>query len=371
MARLDREAGRVNALAARLIAQIRAAGPISVADYMEQVADFYYGSRDPFGAQGDFITAPEVSQIFGELVGLWCVDLWQRIGAPDPVLLVELGPGRGTLMADALRAARIAPTFLQAMRLHLVERSPALRQMQAEKLVAFGPQWHDTVVTLPPGPVLLIANEFLDALPIRQFEQHQLRWCERMVGLDALGEKLAFCLAPPELEIPNGARPENESKIRAICPAAEKLGETLGVRLRRQGGAALFIDYGYDYRSGEKTALGDTLQALRQHKPVPVLDAPGTADLTAHVDFAAFARAAQRGGCVIYGPVTQRAFLLRLGIETRRTKLLQTATPAQAQAIESGAQRLIDPAQMGSLFKVLALGQKGAPIPSGFDGETA
>jgi NADH dehydrogenase [ubiquinone] 1 alpha subcomplex assembly factor 7 len=189
-----------------------------------------------------------------------------------------------------------------------------------------------------------------------------------MIRLDASGENLEFSLGPPIIEIPNGAQPENEGKIRAICHAAEKLGEALGVRLRRHGGTALFIDYGYDYRMGE-TALGDTLQALRQHKSVPVLDAPGTADLTAHVDFAAFARASANGGAQVYGPVTQRDFLLRLGLEARKATLLAQATPEQAAAIESGAQRLIDPRQMGSLFKALALGQKGAPAPLGFLGE--
>lgn len=357
--------------AERLVRRIRETGPISVADYMEEASAAYYGARDPFGVAGDFITAPEISQIFGELIGLWCADYWQRSGAPDPVLLIELGPGRGTLMADALRAARVMPDFVAATRLHLVERSALLRAKQAETLAAQTPQWHESIASLPEGPMLLVANEFLDALPIMQFEQHGLHWYERRIGLDTSGEKLAFCVAPHPTPLdrwPNGARQENEGKVRAICPMAEKLGEAIGRRLYRQGGAALFIDYGYDGRAGE-IALGDTLQALRDHQPVSVLDDPGSADLTAHVDFAEFARAAELGGAVPYGPVTQRDFLLRLGLEARRAKLVERATSAQAEAINSGCHRLIDDDAMGSLFKVLALGRKDAPAPAGFAAE--
>jgi NADH dehydrogenase [ubiquinone] 1 alpha subcomplex assembly factor 7 len=359
----------MSALARRLTQRIRTTGPISVADYMEEVSAVYYASRDPFGVAGDFITAPEVSQVFGELIGLWCADLWQRLGAPDPVLLVELGPGRGTLMADALRAARMVPGFVEAARLHLVERSPLLRAKQAETLAAHAPQWHESIATLPPGPMLLVANEFLDALPIIQFEQHGPRWYERRVGLDASGATLRFCLAPePLVEIPSGTLRENEGKIREISPAAERVGELVGVQLHRYGGAALFIDYGYHHRSDD-VALGDTLQALQHHRPVAVLEDPGSADLTAHVDFAAFARAAALGGAVTYGPVTQRDFLLRLGLEARRARLIERATPAQADAINSGCRRLIDDDAMGSLFKVLALGRKDAPVPAGFAAE--
>lgn len=353
----------MTALAHRLGERIRASGPISVAEYMMDVATFYYGAGDPFGARGDFITAPEISQIFGELIGLWCAELWQRLGAPDPVLLVELGPGRGTLMADALRAARGVPAFARAAKLHLVEQSAALRAMQAEKLSGFAPRWHDSIDTIPQGPVLLIANEFLDALPIEQYKRREGAWHERRVGLGEDGQSFIFVTAPvPSVtpELPRAA----DGAIAERAPAAAALAAALGARLNADGGAALFIDYGYF-----PSACGDTLQALRRHKPVPVLEAPGTADLTAHVDFAAFARAADLGGAQVHGPVSQRDFLMRLGLEARKAKLLERATPEQAQAIESGAQRLIDPKQMGTLFKVLALGQKGAPVPLGFDGE--
>lgn len=356
----------MTALADRLRERIRAAGPISVAEYMEEVGAFYYATRDPFGVAGDFITAPEVSQIFGELIGLWCAEFWQKLGAPDPVLLVELGPGRGTLMADALRAARVVPDFGRALKLHLVERSPVLRQMQAQKLAAAAPQWHDSIATLPEGPLLLIANEFLDALPIRQFERRDAAWYERKIGLGD-DESLVFRLnSSPSLlgGIPNGIPEAAPGAIATICQSAEVLAQEVGGRLRRTGGAALFIDYGYF-----PSAFGDTLQALRQHRPVPVLEAPGSADLTAHVDFAAFAKAARASGAEIFGPETQRAFLRCLGLDARQAMLRRNATPTQAEAIDSGCHRLIDPAAMGSLFKVVALGQKGAPAPAGFNGE--
>ena len=351
----------MSALAQQLKQRIRTSGPLSVADYMDAVSSFYYGTRDPFGVAGDFITAPEISQMFGELIGLWCAEFWQRIGTPNPVLLVEPGPGRGTLMADALRATRIVPGFAAAVQLHLIERSPSLCRLQAEKLEGFAPHWHDSIATLPAGPMLLIANEFLDALPIRQFEHRGNAWHERRIALAEDGEHLAFALDPqPSLlaaHLPAG----NEGAIAELCPPAAALGTALGARLAAEGGAALFIDYGYT-----APACGDTLQAVQRHQPQPVLAAPGDADLTAHVDFARFASAARAGGAASYGPVTQRAFLQRLGIDTRAAALTKRA-PAQAAAIHAALERLIGASAMGSLFKVLALTQQAAPAPAGFD----
>jgi NADH dehydrogenase [ubiquinone] 1 alpha subcomplex assembly factor 7 len=349
-----------NDFAARLIARIREQGPISIADYMRECNAHYYATRDPFGAAGDFTTAPEIGQVFGELIGAWCTDYWQRMGAPDPVLLVELGPGRGTLMADALRATRRVSGFHDALKLHLIEQSPVLRKLQQEKLAAYTPQFHDDVASLPPGPLLLIANEFFDALPIVQFEQHDLQWYERLVGLE--GEKLTFRRASQFLlDIPNGARPENEGKVRMISPAIEKVAENVGVRLRRHRGAALVIDYGFF-----PSALGDTLQAVRQHKPASIFDSPGEVDITAHVDFAALAHAAAYGRVQVHGPVTQAQFLIQLGIAAREAALLKNATPDQQIAIRGACRRLIEPAEMGSLFKVLALTPPGGPMPAGF-----
>ncbi len=354
----------MTALAQRLARRIRMTGPISVAEYMEEVSAFYYATHDPFGVAGDFITAPEVSQIFGELIGLWCAELWQRLGAPDPVLLVELGPGRGTLMADALRAARVMPGFLAAARLHLVERSPLLRGKQAATVGAHRPHWHESIATLPPGPMLLIANEFLDALPIRQFERRSGAWHERKINLADDGASLAFCLEAQPSPLSAKLPPADQGAVVEISMGARTVGEAVAARLAAQDGAALFIDYGYF-----PSACGDTLQAVRRHRTHAVLDDPGNADLTAHVDFAAFAHAAECAGAVAYGPVAQRDFLLRLGLEARRAKLTKRATPAQAEAINSGGDRLIDDGAMGGLFKVLALGRKGAPAPAGFAAE--
>ncbi|HUB94351.1 MAG TPA: SAM-dependent methyltransferase, partial [Stellaceae bacterium] len=245
-------------LAARLARRIRKEGPLSVADFMAAAltdADAgYYTTRDPLGARGDFTTAPEISQVFGELIGAWCIDLWQRMGAPDPVILAELGPGRGTLLGDALRAARLVPAFLRALGLHLVEESPALRKQQEAALSAYAPTWHADESSLPPGPLILVANEFLDALPIRQFVREEDGWFERLVGLDADGT-LAWTRAPSRSS--DSAGDAAPGTVREICPAALALAQRLGARIARFGGAALFVDYGH---SG---GFGDTLQAVR------------------------------------------------------------------------------------------------------------
>jgi NADH dehydrogenase [ubiquinone] 1 alpha subcomplex assembly factor 7 len=356
----------VSALTALLAQRIRDAGPLGIDEYMAAaLADpehGYYATRDPLGAAGDFVTAPEVSQLFGELVGLWCIDNWVRMGRPDPVILAELGPGRGTLMADLLRASRIAPDFRGALRLHLVERNPVLRAKQAAALNEAGPRWHESIDTLPEGPLLLVGNEFLDALPIRQLVRRSDGWHERRVALGQDGA-LAFTLAatpeagaaiPPAL---SGAAPGSLCEIR---PAATALAGSLGARLSRQGGVALFIDYGH-----ATSACGDTLQAVKGHRRHDVLADPGTADLTAHVDFAAFAAAAAAAGARAWGPVTQGAFLVALGLATRAAALKQRATPAQAAALDAACRRLIEPEEMGTLFKVLALAHPALAAPAG------
>lgn len=345
--------------AARLIAHIRAEGPISIAEYMRECNGHYYATRDPFGAAGDFTTAPEISQVFGELIGAWCADYWQRMGAPDPVLLVELGPGRGTLMADALHATKRVPGFHDALKLHLVETSPVLRRMQQEKLAAYQPQFPDTMTRLPPGPILVIANEFIDALPIAQFDRRERTWHERRVAFDEATGALMLRTDPqpspmgPILpEAPDAAVLE----VRAMSPDVHLAG-----RLRDQGGAAVIIDYGY-----YPTQSADTLQAVRQHKPVSIVETPGEVDLTAHVNFHMIEINASGNGAAVHGPVTQAQFLIGLGIAAREAALLKNATPEQQAAIRNGCRRLIEPAEMGSLFKVLALTQKGGPVPAGF-----
>ena len=355
----------MSALAALIERRIRAEGPISIADYMAEALlhpeHGYYTTRDPLGARGDFITAPEVSQIFGELLGLWCADAWKKLGRPPQVILAELGPGRGTLMRDALCALRVTPEFRRALRLHLVERSPALRRAQRAALADAVPRWHDDLAELPEGPLILVANEFLDALPVRQLVRMADGWHERRVGLDAEGA-LTFTLDPILAAAPGDAPP---GSVRELRPAAAALAERLAARLRTQSGFALFIDYGY-----AESACGDTLQALRAHRPHAVLAEPGEADLTAHVDFAAFAAAARRAGAKVWGPLPQGALLARLGLAERAAALIAGADPTQITAIESGCRRLVHPLEMGTLFKALALGGDH-PAPAGFSEDRA
>jgi NADH dehydrogenase [ubiquinone] 1 alpha subcomplex assembly factor 7 len=345
--------------AARLIARIREDGPISVADYMRDCNAHYYATRDPFGAAGDFTTAPEISQVFGELIGAWCADYWLRMGSPRPVLLVELGPGRGTLMADALRATRHVPGFHDALKLHLVEQSPVLRQMQLEKLAVYQPQFHNHLVNVPPGPALIVANEFIDALPILQFDRRDGAWHQRQIAFDE--DVGALTLRTDPLPSPTDSILPQAPDGTVLETRMANYDAYIAARLRDRGGAALVIDYGY-YQSQSS----DTLQAVRQHKKVPVVEAPGEVDLTALVDFDHLAVTAAGNGAAVHGPVTQAQFLIALGIAEREAALLKNATPEQQIAIRSGCRRLIEPAEMGTLFKVLALTQKDGPAPAGF-----
>jgi NADH dehydrogenase [ubiquinone] 1 alpha subcomplex assembly factor 7 len=356
-------------LGEKIARRIRTEGPLSLAAYMAMAlhdpALGYYARHQPIGAGGDFVTAPEISQVFGELIGLWCAEMWRRMGQPDPVILAELGPGRGVLMSDLLRAAARVPGFRSALSLHLVEASAVLRAEQQECLGHFGPVWVPGVADLPDGPLLLVANEFLDALPIRQFVRGAVHWSERLVALDD-EDRLAFVdgqespaasLLVPREQRDGAAR----GAVAEICPAALALGSTLGARLAHQPGAALFIDYGYFPRGP-----GPTLAGFQRHQPVSILDTPGTADLSAHVDFAAFAEAGRAGGAEIHGPVPQGRFLAELGAGLRLAALRALATPAQRQALDSGVSRLLDPAGMGTLFKAIALVSPGLPPPPGF-----
>lgn len=352
----------------QLIGRIARFGPITVADYMADALTAprggYYMAGDPFGARGDFVTAPEISQMFGELLGLFCADTWERMGAPNRVLLVELGPGRGTLMADALRAARVVPQFLEAVDLHLVEVSPALAARQREALAGIGATWHHDFGSVPDGPMLLLANEFFDALPIRQFERSQEGWRERMVGLDADGRHLRFGLSPASTGfaafVPPELRDAPDGKIVEVCPAGLSLAAEIARQLVAHGGAALIVDY------GRSAAAGATLQAVRGHAPHGVLDDPGSADLTAHVDLPALARAGREAGAAAHGPVPQGAFLKRLGIDARAETLLKKASPEQARQVEAARRRLTDPQEMGELFQALALTHPALAPPAGF-----
>jgi len=359
----------IEELADKIIRRIRAEGPLTVASYMAMALHDpeggYYARRGPIGAAGDFTTAPEISQVFGELIGLWCADLWERIGRPDPVVLAELGPGRGVLMSDLLRAAGTVPEFRHALHICLVEASPVRRTEQERRLRQAQPAWVSRVEELPDGPMLMVANEFLDALPIRQFVRGTGGWSERMVALDP-EDHLVFIDGPESpvasLLVSGGRSHYAPGTVVEICPAALALAGALGSRLACQPGAALFIDYGYF-----PTAPGPTLRALQCHRPVSALAAPGNADLSAHVDFAAFADAARAAGAEIYGPISQGRFLTALGAGLRLAELGARAAPAQRRSLESGVRRLLDPHEMGELFKVVALVSPGMPSPAGFD----
>jgi SAM-dependent MidA family methyltransferase len=329
-------------------------GPLTIECYMAlclgHPAHGYYMTRDPFGADGDFTTAPEVSQMFGELIGLWAAEVWRLMGAPRPLRLIELGPGRGTLMSDLLRAARVVPGFLEAAGIHLVETSPVLRARQAERLSSapVPVAWHTALSEVQAGPAIVVANEFFDALPIRQYLRTERGWCERLVGLGE-DEGLGFGLAEADARLPHMG---NIGEVLEWPGVALDIVQVLAARLVAQGGAALLIDYGHS-----ASAFGDTLQAVKRHAFAGPLGEPGDADLTVHVDFARLAEAARSRGAAVHGPIPQGDFLRALGIETRARALQARATPDQAADVESALYRLTDagPAGMGSLFKVMAI----------------
>ena len=330
--------------------------------FMARAVAAYYAARDPFGRGGDFITAPEISQAFGECLGLWAAVTWEALGRPDPVLLVELGPGRGTLMADALRAAAdVAAPFRAALRVHLVEASPRLREAQRARLGDAVAAWHDDFAAVPPGPAIVLANEFFDALPIRQFVRRGAEWRERFVADGAFVERPAAEEAPPlPPDAPEGA-------VQEVSEAGRALAAALGARLASQGGAALVLDYG-----PAAGGFGDSLQALRGHKSADSLEEPGAADVTAHVDFAALAASARAAGAAAHGPLPQGLFLQRLGLMSRAAMLARAAQMAgkgrrQAGLILSGAERLVAPERMGRLFKALCLCDPALPPPPGFE----
>ncbi len=349
----------MTALARILADRIGHDGPMTVAAYMAECLLHpqygYYTTRPPFGAKGDFITAPEISQMFGELVGLCLAQSWLDQGAPARFTLAELGPGRGTLMADILRATRGVPGFHAAMQVTLHEASPALRAVQAKTLAGFAPVWIDDIATLPDQPLFLVANEFFDALPIHQYVKQGGRWHERVVGLAA--GRLAFGLTPDASQAGIGDRfaQDPEGSVVETCPAATPYITAIKARLSRHGGLALLVDYG-GWRS-----KGDTLQALKAHAFADPLAEPGRADLTAHVDFEVLA-----GDWPARHYTTQGAFLTALGIAARAERLAQSLTGVARENHLAAHRRLTEPAEMGSLFKVLALAGPDAPPPAGF-----
>ena len=357
----------MTALAEEIRERIRRDGPISVATYMELCLHHpthgYYRRGRPIGSAGDFVTAPEVSQMFGELIGLWCAAVWQCMGQPQRVRLVELGPGRGTLLADALRAAGTVPAFRDAIDLHLVESSQSLRAEQATLLADARPTWHEGFETVPSGPVLVIANEFFDALPIRQFERFGDTWRERVVTLTPSPQALRFAPSNSVL-VEDGLGCAPSGAIVERAPVREALAGALAARIAAEGGATLIIDYGH-----ERPGFGDTLQAMKRHSRHDVLDEPGTADLTTHVDFSALAAAARHTGTGVFGPVPQGDLLRALGIEERAARLRRGASAEQAVEIDAALRRLTGAHGMGALFKALAIAHPALTVLPGFEPE--
>ena len=349
---------------------IAAAGPMSIAEYMLLCLTHpqygYYVTRDPLGAHGDFVTAPEISQMFGELIGVWMVAVWQQMGSPENVRVVELGPGRGTLMNDALRAAKVVGDFHAALVVHLVEISPKLQQAQEQLLEGLGVPilWHSALAEVPSGPVIIIANEFIDALPAHQAVKRADGWHERVVEIAPSGELAIGIARDPlphfEATLPRGLRQAPEGSVyewRSDAVALE-----IGRRVRTDG-AALIIDYGHAWYG-----LGETFQAVAGHSFTDPLRAPGEADLTAHVDFAALAQSAQIIGGRIHGPISQRDLLRGLGID-KRAAALKTRAPERAAEIDQALARLTatGPRGMGELFKALAIADSKLGKLPGFE----
>jgi SAM-dependent MidA family methyltransferase len=351
----------------RIVDLIRETGPLPVSQYMAlclfDPQAGYYMSREPFGRGGDFITAPEVSQMFGELVAVWLRAAWAACGCPLPVTIAEIGPGRGTLMKDILRTlSKLDPKLVGHAEFAMVETSERLAEIQKRLLQGVEARigWHATVDSLPASPLLIVGNELFDAIPIRQFVKSAGRWLERAVGLDDAG-RLAFVAAagaPDPALLPPGADTAPEGAVVESAPARTALMETIATRIARHGGAGLFMDYGY-----ASPAIGDTLQAMKEHRYDDGLANPGEADLTAHVDFSALAEAARRQGLAAH-LIDQGDFLLGMGLLERAGRLGAGADEATRERLQGEVERLAGPAQMGTLFKVLAIAPKGVALPA-------
>jgi NADH dehydrogenase [ubiquinone] 1 alpha subcomplex assembly factor 7 len=349
----------VSALRARIVEAIRVNGPMPVSLYMlmclHDQREGYYATRPGFNQ--DFTTAPETSQVFGELLGLWAAHEWLALGKPPKVHLIELGPGRATMLADMLRAASSVPGFLDSTDIALIEASPELRRVQADRLGAYRIQHYDDLDAVPAGASIIVGNEFLDCLAVRQFVRDGNGWRERQVGLDADGATLRFGIGPPE-DLPADVIPVGDHV--EFAPALNTLVSSIARRFRQAAGRAHFIDYGPADRSP-----GDTLRAYRAGQQVDPLADPGASDLTADVDFPRLRRICESEGVATHGPISQNYFLTRLGAR-ERAQYLSKANTARADEIRDAVQKLVSPTEMGERFKAIALTPHGATAPPGF-----
>lgn len=362
-----------NPVVDRLKSRIASKGHVSVAEFMQSALGDqdggYYTTRDPFGAAGDFTTAPEISQVFGELIGLWCADTWRAMGSPRAFALIEFGPGRGTLMSDALRALGQVPECRAAASIHMVETSPVLREIQQQALQGENITWHSDLPDLGRTPVIILANEFLDALPVEQYVKHDGNWCERVVARDETHDRFCFAIDRAK-RLPLGAitrqlAQAEEGAIFEYAPMVRDIVSDVAHHIFLHSGAALIVDYGYTHH-----ATGQTLQAVRKHRPVDPLERPGDCDLTAHVDFQLVGETAQNAGSKVWGPIDQGVFLQRLGIHERANILLKRANVSQAHHLRTAVTRLIAPAEMGTLFKVMAMTDQRISSLAGFDSDS-
>lgn len=350
----------------KLVTLIESEGPISIERYMAlclgDSEHGYYMTRDPFGTHGDFTTAPEITQMFGELIGLWIADLYLKLGSPKSITIAEIGPGRGTLMADALRAMRAVPNLVDSAHVFLIETSPILSRIQQARLSSSGIKiaWLHSIDELPDDLTIIVANEWLDALPVRQYQRVENGWAERLVGLD---QERRLIIGIDMMRVLPASDDIAIGTVRERAVIGETLINRIATRLQSYGGAFLAIDYG-----SAQSGFGDTLQAVKDHRFVPVFDEPGEADLTTQVDFAALLRVAQKVGTQTFGPLPQGDFLLALGLKERASRLLQQADENQKKAIVAALERLTnrDETGMGKLFKAIALTAAQSPDPAGF-----
>ena len=361
----------VTPLAQKLKKIIQTDGPISISKFMDLALndkDYgYYQINEPFGVNGDFITSPEISQVFGELIGLWFLSSWRIAGCPKETKLIELGPGRGTLMADILRTVKkVESSFFKTAELHLVECSLSMRNRQALTLKDYDVTWHKNLDSVPQGPSLIIANEFFDALPIDQYLLTNKGWHEKCITFNKDKNIFEFTtVSVPNFDIAKFPSETFDSEANSVFERnrmSEKYADSIGQRIASNGIAALIIDYGY-----VNSSFGDTLQAVRGHKYQNPLFDIGRSDITAHVDFANLKKILEGHSIMVHGPVSQRKFLTDLGIEQRTMKLIETASEKQSTLLIKGCKRLIAERGMGSLFKVMSVTQKIVPIPEGFD----